>query len=783
MQDILESLLDWKAMEDILYSECDNPHDILGAHCTEEGVVVLTFIPEHVESVKLKYETGETFDMEAIDGEYQGFFAILLEEKKINPYTFLVTYNNNVLVETADAYNFEPQIDAVDITKFENGICYNIYEKLGAHVMEINGVKGTYFALWAPNALRVSVVGDFNNWDGRRHQMRKLKEAGIFEIFIPNIKEGDIYKYELKLQSKLPVLKSDPYGYYAQMRPDNASVVYDISKHKWKDRNWLKKRAKTDVNKEPMIIYELHLGSWKKPNEEGRIFYNYRELAPMLAEYVKEMGYTHIELMPIMEHPFDGSWGYQVTGYYSATSRYGTPDDFMYFMDYMHQNDIGVILDWVPAHFPRDTFGLACFDGTCLYEHLDPRQGSHPHWGTLIYNYGRPQVKNFLISNVLFWIEKYHADAIRMDAVASMLYLDYGKDDGQWVANMYGGNENLEAIEFLKHLNSIVRGRNDGTLVIAEESTAWPKVTTKVEEDGLGFNLKWNMGWMNDFLDYMKTDPIFRKGKHGELTFSMIYAYSENFILVLSHDEVVHGKCSMINKMPGDKEDKFASLRVAYGFMMAHPGKKLLFMGQDFAQYREWSEERSLDWELMEQEENLQFHNYFKALITLYRDYPAFYQLDYDPEGFEWINSIDADKSIVTFLRKTKNKNETLLIVCNFTPVVYENFKIGVPFKGKYKETFNSDNTVFGGKGNINPRLKQSKEDECDERENSIRITIPPLGIAVFTCTPSIEEKKTRNKKTQIKVSEEKAKSTTKKKGIKNKSKVTKKDKNVETKQ
>ncbi len=614
--------------------------------------------------------------------------------------------------------------------------------------MTIHGVFGVLFAVWAPNAVRVSVVGDFNLWDGRRHPMRRLGDSGIFELFIPGLLEGDLYKYELKVKGGLLSMKSDPYGYFCEKRPDTANKVWDINKFVWNDEKWLAKRKKADWKKEPMMIYEVHLGSWKMPDtEEEDAFYTYREIAPMLADYVQEMGYTHIELMPIMEHPLDESWGYQVTGYYAATSRYGTPDDFAFFMDYMHQRGIGVILDWVPAHFPRDTFGLPTFDGTCLYEHLDPRQGAHPHWGTLIYNYGRPQVANFLIANALFWVEKYHADGIRMDAVASMLYLDYGKNDGEWVANIYGGKENLEAIAMLKKLSLAFHEREDGALLIAEESTAWPDVTKSAKEKGLGFDMKWNMGWMNDFTDYMKCDPLFRKGKHGEITFSIMYAYSENFILVLSHDEVVHGKGSMLNKMPGDDDLKFANLRVAYGFFITHPGKKLLFMGQEFAQRREWCEKRSLDWELLDEEEHQQMHKYMKDLIRFYKDYPALYQEDFDGEGFEWISNQNADDSIVTFVRKSGKPGEDLLIVVNFTPIVHEDYLLGVPYKGKYKETFNSDNTIYGGQGNVNLRAKQSNPEQCDGREQSIRVTIPPLGIAVFQCTKARQEKKEKEGK------------------------------------
>lgn len=743
MNDILYDLMDWEEIEGILYSDLDNPHSVLGPHKVEQGILIQCFFPKTVK-VQVKVEgSGKIYEMEQADEE--GFYAALLPGKKIPAYTYLVEYDNGAQLEYGDPYAFEPVIDGMDMKQFASGIHYTVYDRLGSHPMEINGCKGVLFAVWAPNAIRVSVVGDFNLWDGRRHAMRRLGDSGIFELFIPGLSTGEIYKYEIKMKGDRNVLKTDPYGYGCELRPNTASIVCDLSSYQWKDGDWMKKRAVRDTHNEPMAIYEVHLGSWKKPEEptKEKPFLNYRELAPMLADYVKKMNYTHIELMPVMEHPLDASWGYQVTGYYAPTSRYGTPEDFMYFMDYMHQKQIGVILDWVPAHFPRDTFGLAEFDGTCLYEHLDPRQGAHPHWGTLIYNYGRPQVANFLMANALFWAEKYHADAIRIDAVASMLYLDYGKQDGEWVANIYGGNENLEAIELLKQLNTAFKKRKDGALLIAEESTAWPKMTHAVEDGGLGFDYKWNMGWMNDFTDYMKCDPLFRKGRHGELTFSMIYAYSESFILVLSHDEVVHGKGSMVNKMPGDFKNKLGNLRVAYGFMMTHPGKKLLFMGQDFAQLAEWNEEKGLDWDLVkEKEEHRKMQAYVKALNRLYQDYPALYAMDYDVDGFEWISSLDADHSIVVFLRKTDKEEETLLIVCNFTPVVQTEFQIGVPFKGKYKETFNSDHVEFGGDGNTNPRMKQSREVEWDGRENSIRITVPPLGMTVFTCARTVTEKK-----------------------------------------
>lgn len=780
MSSVLYDLMDWTEIEAVVYSEEDHPRRILGPHVTKHGVLIQAFVP-YARKLEVKVtKTGKLYPMELMDEE--GFYAVLLPEKKIPEYTFSITYGDGQVKEIQDAYCFPGVITEKDRNLFTKGIHYNVYDVLGAHPRKLNGVAGTQFAVWAPNAIRVSVVGDFNSWDGRIYQMERLGDSGIFELFVPGVFEEMIYKYEIKVKGGLPILKADPYAFGAELRPNTASVVWSLEHHKWKDAKWLEKRKKADHDKEPMAIYELHLGSWKKPQvpegEEDNVFYNYRELASMIAEYVKKMNYTHIELMPVMEHPFDGSWGYQVTGYYAATARYGTPEDFMYFVDYMHNKGIGVILDWVPAHFPRDAFGLANFDGTCLYEHFDPRQGSHPHWGTLIYNYGRPQVSNFLIANALFWVDKYHVDGIRMDAVASMLYLDYGKNDGEWVPNKYGGNGNLEAMDMLRHLNTVFKKRKDGAILIAEESTAWPKITGSIKDDGLGFDYKWNMGWMNDFTNYMKTDPLFRKGCHGGLTFSMVYAYSEKFILVLSHDEVVHGKGSMINKMPGEYEQKFANLRAAYGFMMAHPGKKLLFMGQDFAQFSEWSEERSLEWELVDQyDSHRKMQEYVCALNALYQKYPAFYQLDSNPKGFEWINCNDAEKSIVSFVRKTTKKEETMLVVCNFTPVVREKFGVGVPFAGKYKEIFNSDDVKFGGDGNTNPRVKTSKKQEWDGRDNSIQITVPPLGIAVFTCTPEkpaakkpavkkttakkAEEKKAEEKKTEEKKTEEKIKAAT----------------------
>lgn len=749
----LYDLLDWAVIEELIYSESSDPHRVLGPHMTENGFLIQTLMPT-AKSVTVKLADGSQYPMENVDpdGEYQGFYAALLPKKASKGYTYQVTYENDATEELEDPYAFKPQLSDNDLKKFEAGIHYNIYDKMGAHLMKIGSTEGVYFAVWAPCAMRVSVVGDFNLWDGRRHQMRRLGDSGIFEIFIPGLKEGTIYKYEVKTRKGEPMLKADPYGNYSELRPHTASVVWDLNQYQWTDKSWMDARAKGDTKDRPVNIYEVHLGSWIRKtilvNEDGTEvvgseFYNYREIAVKLAEYVKQMGYTHIELLPVMEHPLDASWGYQVTGYYAPTSRYGTPDDFMYFMDYMHGQGIGVILDWVPAHFPRDMHGLACFDGSCVYEHQDPRQGAHPHWGTLIYNYGRPGVSNFLIANAIFWADKFHADGIRMDAVASMLYLDYGKNDGEWVANMYGGHENLEAVEFLKHLSSVFKGRKDGAILIAEESTAWPQITGDVKNGGLGFDYKWNMGWMNDFLNYMKCDPYFRKNNYGNLTFSMLYAYSEDFILVFSHDEVVHGKASMLGKMPGDSlEKKAENLRAAYGFYMGHPGKKLLFMGQEFGQVHEWNENDDLDWDILQFPLHKQLQDYVKTLNEFYRSHPAMYQEDYYPEGFQWINCTYHEESLAMFVRQTKKKEETLLFVCNFDNVERKNFRVGVPFYGKYKEVLCSADEKFGGAGAGNPRAKTAKAMEWDGRDYSVEINIPPMSVSIFECTPQQEPKK-----------------------------------------
>lgn len=613
---------------------------------------------------------------------------------------------------------------------------YDIYKKLGAHPTTQDRKKGVYFAVWAPNAVKVSVIGDFNQWRIEANPMKKTGPIGVWEVFIPKVKVGDLYKFYIKAQDGRDLYKADPYATWSEMRPGNASRVADITGFKWSDDNWIEKRKETDPKQEAVSIYEVHPGSWRKhpsTEQDPDGFYSYREFAHALADYVKRMGYTHVELMGIAEHPFDGSWGYQVTGYYAPTSRFGNPEDFKYLVNYLHKNKIGVILDWVPAHFPKDAHGLAEFDGTCIYEHADPRQGEHPDWGTKIFNYGKNEVKNFLIANALYWVEEFHVDGLRVDAVASMLYLDYGKEDGQWVANKYGGNQNLEAIEFFKHLNTLIRGRNKGVMMIAEESTAWPKVTGDVEkEDGLGFSFKWNMGWMHDFLEYMKLDPYFRKYNHNKMTFSMTYAFSENYILVLSHDEVVHLKCSMINKMPGLYDDKFENLKAGYSFMFGHPGKKLLFMGQEFGQFQEWSEARELDWYLLREERHQQLQEYVKDLLHAYKKYPALYANDNGYEGFEWINADDADRSIYSFIRWSPTKRNNLLFVCNFTPMERKDYWVGVDKKKQYKLILNSADPKYGGQYPVSNPVFKAVKGECDGKPYHLEYSLPPYGVAVF---------------------------------------------------
>ncbi len=720
--------INWMEVDALVQGIHNNPHHILGMHECIDDLYINAYLPGAKVVNAIEVSTRKKYTL--VSDRVPGFFSVVIKDKKPFEYKLNVRFDNGDEVTYFDPYVFEPVIDPIDISLFNEGKHYSIYEKMGAHPMTVDGVEGVLFAVWAPNADRVSVVGNFNNWDGRRHPMRKLDYSGIYELFIPGKLVGEIYKYEIKAKSGQVFMKSDPYAFSSEVRPANASRIVDIS-YKWKDTAWMEKREDKNTDEQPMAIYEMHLGSWKRPTD-GREFYNYRDIASLLADYLLMMNYNYVELMPIMEHPYDPSWGYQVTGYYAPTSRYGSPADFMYFVDYLHSKGIGVILDWVPAHFPKDEHGLGRFDGTALYEHEDPRRGEHPHWGTYIYNYGRNEVRNFLVANALYWAEKYHIDGIRIDAVASMLYLDYGRNDGEWLPNIYGGNENLEAIDFIKEVNSKMHELHKGVIMIAEESTAWPMMTHPVEEGGLGFDYKWNMGWMNDFLNYMKLDPLYRKYHHNDLTFSMVYAYSEKFILVLSHDEVVHEKGSMIAKMPGGYEDKFSNLRVAYGYMMTHPGKKLLFMGQEIAQFAEFNENAEVDWSLFEFDAHVFMQGYVKELNELYKTEPALYELDSSPEGFSWINCNSANTSLLSYIRKGKKESDTLLIICNFTPMEHKAYKLATPSGGRWQEIFSSDNSRYGGEGRNNKTVKQAKKAECDGQEHYISITVPPLSISVF---------------------------------------------------
>ena len=637
--------------------------------------------------------------------------------------------NNMIEEKTVQPY----EIGELDQYLFGNGTHYELYKKMGAHLVTVDGVKGVYFAVWAPHAKSVSVIGEFNEWDLNADMMQRHDPMGIYTKFVPGAKEGQLYKFCIETQNGVKIDKADPFANYAELRPGNASRITDISNLKWSDSSWMKKREKWDEKTNPMSIYEVHMGSWMRhPGREDEGFYTYREFAERITEYVKDMGYTHVELMGISEYPYDGSWGYQVTGYYAPTSRYGTPEDFAYMIDYLHKNDIGVILDWVPAHFPKDAHGLVEFDGQPLFEYADPRKGEHPDWGTKIFDYEKPEVQNFLIGSALFWIEHFHVDGLRVDAVASMLYLDYGKEAGQWIPNKFGGNENLEAIQFFKHLNSVVLGRNHGSVMIAEESTAWPKVTGDPEKDSLGFSLKWNMGWMHDFTEYMKLDPLFRKNAHYMMTFSMEYAYSEDYILVLSHDEVVHLKCSMLNKMPGEGLDKFRNLKVAYAFMAGHPGKKLLFMGQEFAQLREWSEERELDWYLLAEEPHQHIQNWVQDLLHLYRDQKALYELDTQPSGFQWINKDDVFRSIFSFVRYSKDRKKSLLFICNFTPVERPDYRVGVPRGCQYKLILDSEDQRYGGQDRKIGSVVRATKQECDGQDYSFAYPLAGYGVAVF---------------------------------------------------
>ncbi len=716
-------------LDRVIASDHHDPSQVLGLHILEHDpatAVIRTFLPL-AESVRLVVG-DQKHDMYKMREE--GLYEIVYPNYSEDfDYYFEATCHNNVIRPFYDPYRFPPQLSEYDRHLFNSGTHYELYNKFGAHLKTINGVKGTIFRIWAPSARRVSVIGDFNYWDGRVHQMRVLEESGIWELFIPGIGKGEIYKFEIRCANGDIVEKADPFQFFSEVRPKTASVIWDMEGYGWDDSSWLSKRKQTPLYDNPVSIYEVHLGSWQRDPADPERFLSYRELAEHLIPYVKKMGFTHIELMPITEHPYDESWGYQVTGYFAATSRMGTPQDFMYFVDQCHQNDIGVILDWVPSHFPSDGHSLGRFDGTALYEHDDPRQGEHPDWKTLIFNYGRAEVDNFLIASAFFWFDKFHIDALRVDAVASMLYLDYGRTEGDWVPNQYGGKENIEAIEFIRHLNSVIYQRHPDVAMIAEESTSFYGVSKPADSGGLGFGFKWNMGWMNDMLNYFSKDPLYRKYHHNALTFSLLYAFSENFILPLSHDEVVHGKQSLLSKMPGDRWQQFANLRLLFLFLWTHPGKKLLFMGGEFGQISEWYCKVSLDWHLPEHEEaHSQLQNFVKALNHLYKETPALWEKDYSYDGFRWMDFKDVDRSIVSFARFGKDPKDHVVCLLNMTPEVAYDYKLGVPENVAYQEMLSSDNGVYGGSDMTNPEIKLPILEPFGEADQHILVAVPPLA-------------------------------------------------------
>lgn len=783
--------INWAEVESLAAGRHDNPHHILGMHESIDGVYINAYIPGAESVTAVSTNTKDTFNL--VSDRVPGFFTVKIPDKKSFVYYYIVKYpegsRNGIIdggkkgnTETIiDPYSFEPVMDPIDISKFADGIHYEIYEKMGAHPCMLDGVEGVLFAVWAPRAVRVSVVGNFNGWNGKLHAMRRIEYSGIFELFIPGLKAGEIYKYEIQNAAGKTFMKPDPYGNAAELRPGNASMIADLS-YEWTDADYMKKLSeeavvdknsglkrvssksensgnnqveKSDVSKKsirkevPMNIYEVHLGSFRRPTD-GREFFTYKEIAKEIAKYVADMGYTHVELMPVMEHENDSSFGYQTSSFYAPTSRYGTPADFMYFVDYMHSKGIGVICDWVPSQFPMNESGLARFDGEPLYEPADKRRSENPRWGTYIFDYGRNEVRNYLISNALYWVSKYHLDGLRIDSAASMLYLDYGRSYGNWIPNEYGGNENLDAIKFFKELNTIINERFPYCKMIVEEESGWPMLTDDVSEGGMGFDYQWNMSWMNNLLSYMALDPLYRKYEHKKLIDSLGTAYDENYILEFSHNEVVGGKGSIVDQMPGGYEEKFSNLRLLYGCMLTHPGKKLLAMGQEFAQFKEFSASGELEWDLLDFDAHTILRNYVKALNHFYKKEPALYLLDNNTDGFEWINNTAANESVVSFLRKTHKKEDTLLIVCNFTPMSYKDYKVGVPCVGNYKEIFSSEMTEFGGDGSVNPHVRASKRSTCDGRRNSLVISLAPLSMSIFKLTKEeavpYEEKKEESK-------------------------------------
>lgn len=725
-----------KEIEAIIHSEHHDPFAVLGMHEViykgKKALVVRASFTDVEQAFVYDQQEDTCYPMTLVDEP--GFFeAVFPDRQEFFAYQLETIDNQGNRKRFFDVYSFLPVLSDEDLYLFGEGNNYRIYEKFGCHLMTINGVDGAFFAVWAPNAKRVSVVGDFNGWDGRKHPMRLRGLSGVWELFIPELKEGDLYKYEVKTQEEHLYLKTDPYGFQSELRPDTSSIIANLEKFTWSDQDWMMQRTNEDPLNNPISVYEVYLGSWARVAEEGNRFLTYRELAEKLIPYVKDMGFTHIELLPVAEHPLDISWGYQVTGYFAPTSRYGKPEDFMYFVNACHQEGIGVIVDWVPAHFPKDAYSLPYFDGSFLYEHSDPRLGEHKDWGTLIFNYGRHEVKNFLIANAVFWFDKFHIDGIRVDAVASMLYLDYSRNEGEWIPNEYGGRENLQAIAFMKQLNEIIYKEFPGVLTIAEESTSWPGVSHPIHLGGLGFNLKWNMGWMNDMLTYMSKDPIHRKYHHGMITFALLYAFHENFILVLSHDEVVHGKRSLLDKMPGDMWQKFANLRAFYGFMFGHPGKKLLFMGGEFGQWKEWNCEESLDWYLLQHEPHQGLQRFVRDLNKLYISEPALFRHDFNYQSFEWIDFYDSDNSVISFMRKNLEKEEdTLVFVCNFTPIAHQNYRIGVPRPGYYREIMNTDSAAYGGSDMGNGGGCMAEPTPWQTQPYSLNLTLPPLSTLIF---------------------------------------------------
>ena len=724
-------------LQRILTAQEWDPFSVLGPHRESRGndeqIRIRAFLPDAAEVSCLPHQPDtDPLPMTLVAPD--GLFEAVFKGASLAPsYQLRVTTTQGSTFQQYDPYAFSPVISEFDLHLFGEGKLYKAYDKLGAHACTHEGVWGINFAVWAPNAKRVSVIGTFNDWDGRRHPMRTRAGVGIWELFIPGIQEGEFYKYEILPQGgALPFSKADPYATAAEIRPKTASLIYDVSQHQWNDSTWMDERKLGDPLKKPLSIYEVHLGSWKRVVEEGNRWLTYRELGEYLVPYVKEMGFTHIELMPIVEHPFDGSWGYQATGYFAPTSRFGTPDDFMDFVDTCHQAGIGVIMDWAPAHFPDDPHGLAFFDGTHLYDHADPRKGWHPEWKSRIFNYGRTEVKSFLINSALSWFDRYHIDGIRVDAVASMLYLDYARKDGEWVANQHGGNENLEAVEFIKELNAVAHQEHPGILMIAEESTAWPGVSRPTYVGGLGFSFKWNMGWMHDTLEYFQMDPVYRKFHQDKVTFGLMYAFTENFVLVLSHDEVVHGKKSLLDKMPGDDWQRFANLRALYGHMWGHPGKKMLFMGAEIGQWWEWNHDDSLQWHLLDYAPHRGLNQYIADLNRLYQAEPALHQVDFDWQGFQWIDLHDSDNSTLTYIRYAQDKNDCVVCACNFTPIPREHYRMGVPRGGVYRELLNSDSEIYGGSNIGNGGSVQADPIPWHNQPCSLLVTLPPLSVVFF---------------------------------------------------